>query len=108
MGKRVELVTEFKVVYIPLPPERAAARRTGLLLLMQWIKEDLSLNPEGKVSNEVMDANRDGDDGRVRDALFPLENVAERKRTPASRGIYAWVIGHDGSAHRMALGAWRS
>ncbi len=46
MAKRIKLVTEFKAVYIPLPPEMVEARRAGLLLLLQWIKDDLISNPD--------------------------------------------------------------
>jgi hypothetical protein len=41
------LQVNFKVAYVPLPPEMVEARKASLLLLLQWIKEDLILNPEG-------------------------------------------------------------
>ena len=42
----MKLQTNFKIVYVPLPPEMIEIRRAGLLLLLQWIKEDLLANPE--------------------------------------------------------------
>ena len=42
----MKLRTDFKIVYVPLPPEMIEIRRAGLLLLLQWIKEDLLANPE--------------------------------------------------------------
>ena len=40
------LQVEFKVAYEPLPPKMVEARKASLLLLLQWIKEDLILHPE--------------------------------------------------------------
>ncbi len=40
----MKLQTNFKIVYVPLPPEMIEIRRASLLL--QWIKEDLLANPE--------------------------------------------------------------
>ena len=42
----MKLRTDFKIVYVPLPPEMIEIRRASLLLLLQWIKEDLLANPE--------------------------------------------------------------
>ena len=42
----MKLQTNFKIVYVPLPPEMIEIRRASLLLLLQWIKEDLLANPE--------------------------------------------------------------
>jgi len=107
MGKRTELETNFKVVCIPCPPVMAEARRAGLLMLLQWIKEDLISNPVvDEVNDGFMDGNRNGDDGGISVALFPLAHVAERKRAATPGSLYAWAIGHDGSAHRVALGSW--
>ena len=51
----MKLRTDFKIVYVPLPPEMIEIRRAGLLLLLQWIKEDLLANPEPL---EELNANR--------------------------------------------------
>jgi len=42
----MKLQTNFKIVYVPLPPEMKEIRRASLLLLLQWIKENLLANPE--------------------------------------------------------------
>lgn len=42
----MKLRTDFKIVYVPLPPEMIEIRRASLLLLLQWIKEDILANPE--------------------------------------------------------------
>jgi hypothetical protein len=107
MGKRVELEADFKTEYIPLPLEMADIRRASLLLLLDWIMEDFLSNPNSEgseVDDEDMVSDRVGDDRGVRTALFPMAGIAERKKTPKARGIYAWFIGHDGSVHRMAMG----
>ena len=39
-AKKKIIKTEFKEVYIPLPPAMVEIRRAGLLLLLQWIKDD--------------------------------------------------------------------
>ena len=42
MGKRVELEACFKVAYIPLPPEMEEARRASLMMLLEWVREDMA------------------------------------------------------------------
>lgn len=105
MAKRADLKVEFKVVYVPLPPHMEEARRASLLLLLQWIKEDLILHPEEE-SNEVVDGDSNGHDGGVRPALFPVAGVAQRKRTAKAGRVHAWIIGNDGSAYRVVMGSW--
>ena len=97
MKKRaVEVVLH--VEYIPLPVEREASWRAGLSLLLQFMEIG---------RNESLGAGRDGNDLRIGNALFPLANIAQRKRTAKTGGLHAWVIGHGGSVHRMALADWR-
>ena len=103
MGKRVVFVTEFKAVYIPLPPEMVEIRHAFLLLLLQWIKEDLILNPEDEVNNETVDGNSNGHVGRVWAALFSLAGIAQGKETSAACRIHAWYIGNDGSAYHVVV-----
>ena len=55
MGKRVDLVINFKAIYVPLSLEMMEARRASLLLLWQWIRDE--------VINEVVDGDREGNDG---------------------------------------------
>ena len=106
MGRRIGLTTDFKAVYVSLPLEMVEVRRASLLLLLQWIREDFILNPDPTEKRDgSVDGDRDGNDGRVRASLFSMEDVIARKRVATSHGVYAWFIGHDGSAYRMAVGS---
>lgn len=100
------LDAQFGVKFIPLPEDKREAWRTSLLLLVNWIVEDLIANPE--VGNGLVDVDPVRDDHRVGTSLFSLAHPTQRKRTTQIGCIYAWVIGHDGSAHRMALADWRA
>jgi hypothetical protein len=66
MGKRVKLVSEFKVVYVPLPLRMVEARRASLLLLLRWIRE---------ARNEIVDIAHSGHIDRGASALHPLALV---------------------------------
>jgi hypothetical protein len=46
MCKREELETNFEAAYIPLPSEMVEARRASLLLLLEWVREDILENEE--------------------------------------------------------------
>ena len=81
MAKRAELNVEVKVVYVPLPPEMVEARRASLLMLLQWIREDMILNPDD--TEEVNE----------------FSDVSNSKKGDKS----AWLIGHDGSAQQVVL-----
>ena len=95
---------QFKVEYVPVPKDRIGSWRASLLLLLDLLREEKSLY-EAEVRNDAVSFIRD--DHRIGTALFPLANVVARKEAAKARGIHAWVIGHDGSVHRMALADWR-
>lgn len=106
MGKRVALHADFKVEYVPLSPKMVEVRRASLLLLMRWIREDLILNLDAREErDEIVDRNCDGHAGGRLAALFSLEDVVARKKAAKTRSIYAWFVGHDGSAYRMVMGS---
>lgn len=98
MAKRAKLEVKLSVEYIPMPKEHVEAWRAGVFLLLQFMKE---------ASRESVGVGLSRDERRTGNALFPLAHITEGKRTSTAGGLYAWVIGHDGSAHRMALADWR-
>ena len=100
-----KLDVQLKVEYVPLSEERREAWCASLLLLVNWIVEDLIANPE--ISDEPVDIDPVRDARGIWTSLFSLEDPTARKETSKTSSIYAWVIGHDGSAHRMALADWR-
>ncbi len=99
-----ELQVVLKVEYIPIPAERVGAWRAGVLLLLQLIRERRDLRA-AEEQNERVDSDRNGNAGRVRAALLSLAAGAARQRSAEGSGIYAWYVGHNGSAYRVALGA---
>jgi hypothetical protein len=96
MGKRVELVTQFKAAYVPLPPEMVEARRASLLLLLQWVDEEIKNEREG--------FDRDRGRSGIWSALFPMA-VGVGSGVAKAGGLHAWFVGHDGSAVRVAYGS---
>ena len=95
-----------EVKFIPVPPEREAAFRAGLLLLLQIIRADIEKDLKvQEVNND--DVKRLSCDGNYRGrtvALFPVADV-DRERVTKTRGVHAWVIGHHGSLQLMAYGS---
>lgn len=94
-----------QVEYVPLPVGREVSWRAGISLLLQVLKSVVwFLYPEAE--DEFMGIDADGDlDGSVA-ALFSLAYVTEGEEVASIGGLYAWVVGHDGSVHRMALADW--
>ena len=106
MAKRAKLEMKFDVEYVPVPEDRLGAWRAGLSLLLQLFQEERRIY-KAEVVHEFVRAGFVGDDHRVRTSLFPVANVAQGKKASKTGGLHAWVIGHDGSVHRMALAEWR-
>ena len=105
MARKVrEFQVDLKVEYVTIPADRVGAWRACLLLLLDLLYEERAIF-KAEVLNEVVDIDRDGHDGGSLTALFSLEDVASRKKVAKTRSIYAWFIGHDGSAYRMAMGS---
>lgn len=94
---------KFKVEYVPVSKDRVGAWHASLLLLLDLLREEKRLY-KAEVRNDAVSFIRD--DHRVGSALFPLANVVARKEASKVGGLFAWVIGHDGSAHCMALADW--
>lgn len=44
--KPIDIQAVFKVEYVPLPSERVDAWRSSLSLIVDWVVEDLLLNPD--------------------------------------------------------------
>ena len=102
---RQALKVQLEVEYVSIPKDRVGPWRAGISLLLQLLKEELAICM-AEVSHEaVVGAIRD--DHRTGTSLFPLADIAQRKRTSTAGSIHAWVIGNDGSVHRMALADWR-
>lgn len=100
MGKRVELEAKLEMRFVPLTPERESAWRAGVLLLLQCFYDA----KKKAAQNEFMVIDHDcGVDAGVV-ALFPLADV-DRQEVAATGGLYAWFVGHDGSAVRLAYGS---
>ena len=105
MARKVQkFQMDLKVVYVPIPADRVGAWRASLLLLLKLLREERVVF-QAEVANEAVDIDRDGHDGGSLTALFSLEDVAARKRVATTRSIYAWFVGHDGSAYRMVMGS---
>ena len=102
--KAREFQIDLKVAYVPIPADRVGAWRASLLLLLKLLREERVIF-QAEVANEAVDIDRDGHDGGGLAALFSLDDVASRKKVAKTRSIYAWFIGHDGSAYRMAMGS---
>ncbi len=63
------LQVNIKVTYVPLPPKMVEARKASLLLLLQWIKEDLILNSQvDGVENIKEPSSPARDEGRTTEA----------------------------------------
>lgn len=75
--------------------------RAGLSLLLRWIKD--AKNAEA--CDGVMDVDRNSHADRIRAALLPLADVVQGQGTAAPGSVHAGLVGDDGSAHRLALGA---
>ena len=104
MARKVRVFqVNLKVEYVPIPADRVGAWRASLLLLLDLLREERVVF-QAEVANEVVDIDRDGHDGGRLAALFSLEDVVARKKAAKTRSIYAWFVGHDGSAYRMAMG----
>ena len=105
MARKVRVFqVDLKVKYVPIPADRVGAWRASLLLLVELLREERVVF-QAEVANEAVDIDRDGHDGRSIAALFSLEDVASRKKAAKTRSVYAWFVGHDGSAYRMAMGS---
>ena len=104
MARKVqEFQMDLKVAYVPIPADRVGAWRASLLLLLDLLYEERAIY-KAEVTNEFVDIDRDGHDGGRLAALFSMEDVVARKKAAKTRSIYAWFVGHDGSAYRMAMG----
>ena len=95
---------DLKVEYVPIPADRVGSWRASLLLLLDLLYEERAIF-KAEVLNEVVDIDRDGHDDGSLATLFSLEDVVARTKVATTRSVYAWFIGHDGSAYRMAMGS---
>jgi len=71
-----QLEVEAIVEYVPLPVEQVEAWRASLLLLADWIIEDLKLHPEEN-EDERLGVDRPGNGHGGVPALFPVEAIPE-------------------------------
>lgn len=106
MTKRAKLEIELKVEFVQVPEDKVGTWRAGISLLLQLLYEERGIYGT-EIADESVDIDRVGDVGRSIPALFSLADVAKGKRATKVGSLYAWVIGHDGAAHRMALADWR-
>ncbi len=112
MVKRAKLDIELNVEYVPVPEERMGAWRAGISLLLQMFYEEREfckpavVNRVWEDGDERVDLDRDRNAGGGVAALLSLAHAATRTRTAKTLCVHAWVIGHDGSVHRMALADW--
>lgn len=102
--KAQEFPVTLKVEYVPIPADRVGAWRASLLLLLELLREEREIY-KAEVENEHKGFDCDRDGSGVHTALFPMEDVAARKRAAAAHGVHAWFVGHDGSAQLVAYGS---
>lgn len=94
------------VEYVPVPEDRIGVWRGSLLLLVDLLREEKRLFLRSEVEDGTVDIGDPGDvDGGVA-ALFSLAFVTEGEEVASVGGLYAWVVGHDGSVHCMAMADW--
>ena len=107
MARPVRSISIFLTVeYVPVPDDRIGVWRGSLLLLVNFVRDEKDLFLRSEVEDGTVDVGEPGDvDGGVA-ALFSLAFVTEGEEVASVGGLYAWVVGHDGSLHCMALADW--
>ncbi|MCC6568925.1 MAG: hypothetical protein IT315_06785 [Anaerolineales bacterium] len=57
MGKKIALDAKFKIVKVPLPPEKLEAWKAAMMLLLEWIREAAGKENDPPSKNELASGN---------------------------------------------------
>ena len=45
MANKIKYETNFKIAFVPVPPDMVEARRASIRMLLEWILENIALHP---------------------------------------------------------------
>lgn len=99
---------DLKIEYVAISKDELPAWRAGLLLLLDLLKEEKEIRARevrAEAGNEIVGVDRDSKSIGGIAPLFPLAQIASRKRTAAPGSVHAGSAGHDDPIERLVVGA---